>query len=158
MKLRKEVNLLKVNKMDFVTGFMFSTNKSRVALIREIKLGWLHECLDGKACLAGITGMIEENELPLQAMKRKFAEKAGLFHHDWRLFCELEGVWGREYFFTAKGEVDLLTSIVDEIIEIIEVDKIYQRKTMLNLRWLIPLAAENGEIALIEREVIEVCR
>lgn len=74
---------MSVNKPNYVVGFLFSTNKKEVVLIKKNRPDWQ------KGLLNGIGGHIED-ETPLEAMKREFLEETGLKIEYWKQFAYIE--------------------------------------------------------------------
>ena len=136
--------VMKANEFNFVLGFLFSKDKSQVALIRKLKPDWQ------KGKLNGIGGKIEENETPIQAMVREFQEEAGVEIKQWFEFCQMEFRNGMVYVFMQYGELSKLKSMEEEKVEIVKVCEIPLLKTIPNLDWLIPLAIDNYPIVEIK--------
>lgn len=126
--------------MQYVAGFLFSPDKTQVALIRKSKPEWQA----GK--LNGVGGKIEDWECAADAMVREFREETGAEVQNWRLFATLEGriaaPW-KVYFFTAIGN-PILKSITDEPVDWYPVSYLAQLDLIPNLRWLIPLALDDS--------------
>src|SRR3954470_21452915 len=97
------------NVQEYVCGFLFSPDRTRVLLIRKRRPAWQA----GK--LNGIGGKIEPGESPAQAMSREFREEAALDlpPDAWHEVLMLTGPptpndpngW-RGHFFRAFGDVD----------------------------------------------------
>lgn len=123
----------------YVTGFLFTSDLSRVALIRKTH----PEFQNGK--LNGIGGKIEQCESPIQAMIREFEEEAGLHVERWKRFCILQGTdhEGNEFcvhFFYTVYFFLSLKSQTEEEIEIINVKDIHAQHTLGNIPWLLHMA------------------
>ena len=126
--------------MEYVAGFMFNHDRSKVALIRKNRAAWQ------KGFLNGIAGKINPNESQIDAMCREFEEETGIktYYYDWTFLVELVNKnpdWSVSFYhFTSKlnlfGHIENKT---DENVEIIDVDNIDNEKVIPNLRWLIRL-------------------
>jgi 8-oxo-dGTP diphosphatase len=130
---------------EFVVGFMFSHDRSRVALIRKNKPAWQA----GK--LNGLGGKIDPGESPLVAMAREFDEESGYETSlaQWQMFAEMGGINDdksefKVYFFTTEGDIDQLRSMESESVEVHRTDSFHPlRKDVIeNLCWLMPLALD----------------
>jgi len=123
----------------YVVGFMFSEDRSRVALIRKNKPAWQ------RGLLNGIGGKIEPGESPADAMAREFQEEAGIASSGWVHFLRMHGkddqLWSVECFATT-GDLDALRSVESEKVEIVAVRAIQDCQTIENLPWMIPLALD----------------
>lgn len=125
----------------YTAGFLFSEDNTKVALIRKLKPNWMIGLLNG------IGGKIElQDDSPLAAQIREFKEEAGVVIDNWEEFCKIEGEDFWVYFFKANGDLSKLTSVEEEQVEIIEVDKVYTENILDNLTWLIPMALSPEKI------------
>ena len=120
----------------YVCGFLFCTSKERVLLIRKRRPDWQV----GK--LNGVGGKIESGESPLDAMKREFAEEAGLEITEWQEVLEVTGDEWRGHFFRTFGEIDAARAMTDEQLEIHTV-RLLPSDTIPNLRWMIPMLLDD---------------
>lgn len=134
----------------YVAGFCFDKSLQKVLLIFKKKPAWQ------KGKLNAIGGKIEENETPLQAMKREFKEETICYvdAFDWKEFCLLQGVDFKVHFFYARTEYTeaLFDSIVhvQNVVSGPEEENIFSMNiktaigtnsgTLPNLTWLIPMA------------------
>ena len=128
-------------------GFLFSTDRKRVLLIRKRRPAWQA----GK--LNGIGGKIEPGESPAEAMRRECREEAGLDIPDWQEVLTLtgaddagSGVAWRGHFFRAFGDVDAARTMTDEQLELHAVAEL-PRDTIPNLHWMIPLMLDDEPIS-----------
>src|SRR6185369_17007315 len=117
----------------YVLGFLFTTDRQSVWLIRKTKPEWQ------KGKLNGIGGKLEDGELPLNAMRREFKEEGGIDIQDWKQFCNLTDDRTYEvicyYSFSDKEPI----TMTDE--EIFRCMRHHLPIDVLpNLRWLIPMA------------------
>ncbi|MGB3635546.1 MAG: NUDIX domain-containing protein [Rubrobacteraceae bacterium] len=126
--------------MDYVAGFYFSECKDRVALIRKLKPEWQ------RGRLNGIGGKVGPGEKPYAAMVREFEEETGARVEGWRLFCTATTEEDRLHFFTTRGDLDVLYSAETEEVVTAAVEDIPTLDTIPNLRWLIPLALDEGNL------------
>ncbi|MGF1470980.1 MAG: NUDIX hydrolase [Rubrobacteraceae bacterium] len=124
--------------MDYVAGFCFSDCGEKVALIRKLNPEWQ------RGCLNGIGGKVEPDESLYGAMVREFEEETGARVEGWRLFCTATTEEDRLHFFTARGDLTTLRSVEAEEVVTVDVGEIPALDTIPNLRWLIPLALDEG--------------
>lgn len=130
----------------YVAGFMFNEAMSKVALIRKNKPAWQA----GK--LNGIGGKVEPGETSSEAMRREFVEEAGGTDSTWNHFCSMFGqnnngeVFSVQFFFTI-GHLDKLTTLTDEMVEVLQVCDVVSGKynTIGNISWLVALAVDCGK-------------
>ena len=128
----------------YVVGFMFSSDRTCVALIRKQKPTWQY----GK--LNGIGGKVEPMEEIKPAMVREFREETGCetTPDQWFHFLEMSGTENafRVDFFTTFGDVTRLTSMESEKVEVIRTEEINVLRgfqdMVENLPWLIALALD----------------
>ncbi len=126
--------------MDYVAGFYFSEDGELLALIRKLNPRWQ------RGLLNGIGGKVEPGESPHDAMVREFEEETGARVGGWRLFCTATVEEDRLHFFTARGDLDALYSAEAEEVMTVSVDDIPALDTIPNLRWLVPLALDEGNL------------
>lgn len=123
----------------YVAGFLFSQDRTKVALIRKNKPEWQA----GK--LNGIGGKIENGESASDAMEREFKEEAGVFipWYGWDCFADIEGEDYKCYFFRCFSD-DLFNvrTMEDEFVCIYDVNDVNSFPHIPNLSWLIPLALD----------------
>lgn len=132
--------------MNYVAGFMFSHDRSRVALIRKSKPAWQA----GK--LNGIGGKIEIGEDGFLAMQREFQEETGYLTtiKQWEHFCMMSGRNNsnegdfRVDFFVTVGDLSMLRCVTDEeIVWAFTEEMNPARKDVIeNIPWLIGLALD----------------
>jgi 8-oxo-dGTP diphosphatase len=125
----------------YVAGFMFSSCRQLVALIRKNKPAWQ------KGKLNGIGGKVEDGESSLDAMVREFAEETGItvMPEHWSDFCCMKGEGFTVVFFASIGDLGALRSMEDEQVEIVGLHEINLLRSDLveNLPWLISLALDH---------------
>ncbi|EYU13940.1 NUDIX domain-containing protein [Photorhabdus aegyptia] len=125
--------------INYVTGFMFSKDKKHVSLISKLQPSWQ------KGKLNGVGGKIEAGESPQQAMAREFAEEAGIETRpeEWRLFTVLTrpDVYQVNFLYMYDDRIYSVNSIEKEIVNIYETNSLPDN-VIYNLRWLIPMAAD----------------
>ena len=126
--------------MNYVAGFCFSGCGERVALIRKLNPEWQ------RGLLNGIGGKVEPGENPHEAMVREFEEETGAHIEGWRSFCTATTEEDRLHFFTARGDLTALQSAEDEEVVTVDVADIPTLDTIPNLRWLVPLALDEGNL------------
>ena len=129
----------------YVCGFLFSTDRSRVLLIRKNRPAWQA----GK--LNGVGGKVEPGETFPEAMRREFREEANLDLPEdrWQHVLTLSGTddagAGRAWaghFFRAFGELEAAISMTDEKLETLATSSL-PNDTIPNLRWIIPLLLDD---------------
>ena len=132
----------------YACGFLFSSDRKRVLLIRKRRPAWQA----GK--LNGVGGKIEADETPLDAMRREFREEAGLDIAEWQEILTLTGhddarpvgkaaggAW-RGHFFRVFGDIDQAHAVTDEQLEIHPI-RALPADTIPNLHWMIPMLLDD---------------
>lgn len=133
----------------YVLGFLFDPSKKDVVLIKKLKPEWQ------KGRLNGVGGKIEENETPLEAMRREFKEETGVEIQEWREFLQLSGHHFAIHAFVAFSlHAYDVKSMEKEKVKVYKVNRLNFNKTIGNLRWIIPLAIDKDNIYSIARETI----
>lgn len=131
--------------MKYVVGFLFSTDRRHVALIRKNKPAWQA----GK--LNGVGGKIEPGESAYEAMVREFAEETGvtIFNDRWTCFAVLTGDGFEIDFFVAfSDEVYGVQTMEAEVVEVMVATTAIASHTLIpNLKVMIPLALDQTGIA-----------
>jgi 8-oxo-dGTP diphosphatase len=123
---------------EYVAGFLFSEDKTRVALIQKRQPAWQAGRLNG------IGGKIEADETALEAMVREFAEETGVTTTVaiWQPFVLIEGEgFCVHFFFGVSDLVEHVRTVEAEEVAIYSVDPLPE-KVLHNLRWLIPMALD----------------
>src|SRR5688572_22991595 len=131
------------NVQEYVCGFLFSPDGSRVLLIRKRRPAWQA----GK--LNGLGGKIEPGETAIDAMRREFREEAGVDVAEWEHVLTLSGAddggsgrgWAG-HFFRAFGDLSGVRALTDEALEI-HPTRSLPPDTIPNLRWMIPLMLDD---------------
>lgn len=135
--------------MEYVLGFAFSRNKDDIMLIKKQKPEWqsgLYNAIGGK---------INDNETPVQAMKREFKEETGVFINEksadatfngWQQFATIYVNEHTIYCFRAF--TNLIYQCTTNEVEEVSVHKVKMSvhyNTMIqNLKVLIPMAADES--------------
>lgn len=128
--------------INYVCGFLFSSNYTFVALINKTKPEWQNGLLNG------IGGKIEEGETSGQAMEREFEEETGVHiaNPEWQYFSQITNVdqiWKVDFFSAVSEKVFELKSTTEEKVELIEVKTLLDHTRVIpNLKWLIPMAMD----------------
>lgn len=118
----------------YVVGFLFSEDLKRVVLIHKTKPDWQVGFLNG------VGGKVEQNEMPLYAMRREFQEETGLDLDAWKPYANLEGDDWVVYFFNNVSKyIDKVQTTTKEKVEIFNVEDINTLPVIPNLKWLIPM-------------------
>lgn len=140
--------VLGCDRMKYSVGFLFSPDKTMVVLIKKNRPEW------EKGLLNGVGGHIEENETPVEAMTREFREETGVMIpcEEWKLLTTLEGkrstkeeieefkVW---FFYAISNQFYKVKTVTDEKVIMLQLDDLYWKPTVYNLKWLIPLALDS---------------
>ena len=126
----------------YVVGFAFDAAAERVALIRKNKPQWQA----GK--WNGIGGHVGPGETPGSAMVREFHEETGALVMGWQRFVQLQDArraWCVDFYRARSVNLDKLRSTTDEVVQCWYTRyATHPRMDILpNLRWLIPLAADD---------------
>ena len=135
-----------MNVQEYVCGFLFSHDRSRVLLIRKRRPAWQA----GK--LNGLGGKIEAGETRLDAMRREFREEAGVDVTQWQHVVTLSGAddagsgrgWAG-HFFRGFGDLESARPMTDEQLEIHVTAKL-PPDTIPNLHWIIPLMLDDEPV------------
>jgi 8-oxo-dGTP diphosphatase len=132
---------------EYVAGYMFSPDLSRVALIKKNKPAWQAGLLNG------IGGKVEPGETAHEAMVREFGEETGCetTMETWRQYCDMGGTnlpdneAFQVSFFAAVGDLGQLRTVTGEALCIVNVQEIHPlRKDLVeNVPWLVPLAIDH---------------
>ena len=125
---------------DYVCGFLFSPDRSRVLLIRKRRPAWQA----GK--LNGVGGKVEPGEAVDAAMRREFREEAGLEVAGWRRGVVLIGPDWRGHFYRAFGDVDEARAMTDEPLERHDAAAL-PPDVIPNLKWIVPLLLDDDVAA-----------
>ena len=138
--------------MNYVCGYMFSPDKSLVALIWKNRPDWQ------KGKLNGIGGKIEPEDViknrfnaALQAMQRKFFEETGVktSPNDWELFVTVgshpntpnEFKQDEVYYFRSfSANIYSIRRTTDEVPFVIPVKDVVLYPQVNHNQWLLPMA------------------
>lgn len=125
---------------EYVLGFMFSDDFTKVALIRKTKPA------PQAGLLNGIGGKIEAGkEDEHMAMVREFLEETGFKQFNWRKFCVFGSETFRVHCFMSYGPTDKLRTTTEEEVIVVDLHELLHTEKyakMRNLRWLIPQALD----------------
>ena len=123
----------------YVVGFVFSTNRKSVALIRKTKPEWQA----GK--LNGVGGHVEAGEQSITAMVREFREETGIVvpEDQWTRFATMVG---KDYVCNCfKAFTDTVFSVktcTEEPVGVYAVDTLTNQTSIHNIAWLVHLALD----------------
>lgn len=132
-------------KQEYVLGFLFNSDATKVKLIRKNKPEWQAGRLNG------IGGKIEAGESSQDAMIREFLEEAGVATSGWTLFCMMGGTSWNCWVFSLFSDnyFNSTESMTSELLEDLEITDLLDRQDCIsNLHWLIPLARNPKDIYL----------
>jgi 8-oxo-dGTP diphosphatase len=123
---------------EYVCGFLFNPEKTKVALIRKNRPEWQ------KGFFNGIGGKIEETDSDkYHSMSREFLEETGVIidKSNWDYFCKIEGSdWMVHFFHATSDQFDLIETITDEYICKYPIEVLWNSTNVIpNLKWLIPM-------------------
>lgn len=142
----------------YVAGFLIDPADGSVLLVRKLRPAWQA----GK--LNGIGGHIEAGETPAVAMRREFAEEAGLDVADFEHFAYLSFPAGAVWFFRAFAPAAVLagaSTMTDESIECWSLTDLAcgGGPALPNLSWLLPLAAYRSDryAPIVVRALANTC-
>lgn len=127
---------------EYVVGFMFSYDLSKVALIEKKRPKWQAGLLNG------VGGHKEKDESILSTMIREFEEETGMltFPHNWSRYARISEYGSFSvHCFASRGSMELINSPTDEIVVVTKVKDLYGLKLVDNCRWLIPMALDHLE-------------
>jgi 8-oxo-dGTP diphosphatase len=131
---------------EYVLGFLFSPDLSRVVLIRKERPQWQA----GK--LNGVGGKVDPGEDAYTAMVREFREETGLTEPSWIQYATIGGPDAAKnhtsefkltVFYATSAYYDTVTSITDEKVGFYSVDRLMEDTgtvTVPNVRWLVQMA------------------
>lgn len=132
--------------MQYVVGFLFSSDLEEVVLIRKLRPSWQENKLNG------VGGKLEPHELTMEggifaAMEREFFEETGLMTGPAAgiLWSNVATLSGKDYcvnVFSALTDYKILhsvTSKTEERVEVHLVRNVRREITVPNLAWLVPL-------------------
>lgn len=121
----------------YVVGFVFTPDYSKVWLMKKQKPEWQ------KGKLNGIGGKIEKNETPLAAMIREAKEETGLETPQWKEFAVLQGEnndgagFNLNCFFTTTDQTLLTLEDQGEEVGLYDVDEVKSHPCIGNVPTLI---------------------
>lgn len=123
---------------EYVAGLLFC--QDYVALVQKTRPDWQAGRWNG------IGGHVENDEAPIQAMRREFQEEAGVTIQDWKHFAELygkakwsgESEWRVSWYTALTNDFDCIKTITDEFVGWHRVSNL--PNVLPNLVWLIPMA------------------
>lgn len=130
----------------YVVGFLVSPSTDEVLLVRKNRPAWQAGRLNG------IGGHIEPSEKPWDAMEREFQEETGLRVQPWEHMATMTFPGAAIWFYRCRpaGASVLLgeaRTTTDEPIERHRITDLLAPGAAIipNLRWLLPLAAYEGD-------------
>lgn len=138
--------------MEYVCGFLFSEDESKVALIVKQKPAWQAGRMNG------IGGKLEVGETHFEAMSREFLEETGvsIFPEQWNKFANVEGKDWVVFFMRAMSDkvYECRTMETEEIV-VVNVYEIGTLNVIPNLKWLIPMALDpNHDMCMAHADTV----
>ena len=135
-------------RQQYVVGFAFSADRSKVVLIEKNRPAWQA----GK--LNGVGGKVDANETHEAAMAREFFEETGVqtTAENWHYFAKLIGRDGDVGCFSLFNDVALeAKTSSDEPVVILDtkLDEI-RKKGLSNLPWLLGIALDDAPSYFVE--------
>lgn len=124
---------------EYVLGFLFNPDKTKVILIEKVKPSWQ------KGLLNGVGGKIEEGETAGEAITREFEEETGVNIPilNWQYIHRILDNGMIVYCFKAtSSDFDLCRTTTPERIKKQSISTLYKQKTINNLKWLIHLCLD----------------
>ena len=128
--------------VEYVLGFAFSTDKSRVMLIKKTHPAWQA----GK--LNGIGGHVEDGEKFHQAMRREFEEETGVRCASWDYCLQLRDP-GDHYIMRvymtvlSDDKYEACSSMTEEKLVDTFIANIVPSQCVYNLRWIVPMLLDS---------------
>ena len=131
--------------VNYVVGFAFNEEKTRVVLIEKQRPDWQ------KGKLNGIGGKVKEDESIIMAMEREFLEETGLLipKDQWERFVKIgdnNHHGSMVHFYRAFVDtINEVKSATDERVMVLTIEGLQHcdmEDVIPNLSWLIPLALD----------------
>lgn len=127
--------------MNYVLGFLFSPDLSKIVLIRKNHPEWQ------KGKLNGVGGKQDVlNETGEEAMSREFAEEAGMEGIEWKRYARMNGARFDVVCFCAKDErLHQVRTMETETVAVYDVEDILKSSNewqIENLKWLVLTAID----------------
>lgn len=122
---------------EYVAGFLFSADRSVVALVCKNRPGWQA----GKWNAIG--GKIEPtDDCPLHAMRREFCEETGVSVIGWQSFAELGGDGWRLHMYRAFAPMSVVRRVATVTDEVVAVWPLSELPSPMidNVPWLMRMA------------------
>jgi 8-oxo-dGTP diphosphatase len=122
----------------YVAGFLYSTNRSKVVLIKKAR----PEEQAGK--LNGVGGKVENGESPDIAMQREFQEETGKVVNNWNLFLRMTDYLSYEvsFFRSFSDELNVKTMDATEPVWVVPIVELNDFTLFPNLAWIIPISLD----------------
>jgi 8-oxo-dGTP pyrophosphatase MutT (NUDIX family) len=141
--------------MEYVAGFLFSSDGEKVAFIHK-------ECgpdaVVGRWNAIGGKILTGQDETADVAMRREFLEETGTDVVAWTLFLVLKGAdWQVSFFHAYNSELlSTVRTVEREVVDIFPVrDALSEINVVPNLRWIIPMALSHDKDHVRVYEVLE---
>src|SRR3989304_3140641 len=106
------------NFVNYVAGFLFNDQKTRVVLITKNRPDYLAGMLNG------VGGKVEYGESLFEAMTREFHEETGLVVYDWNIYASIDDPNYTVHFFhktVCDSVLDEAQTMTDEHIGVYDV-------------------------------------
>lgn len=138
----------------YVLGFAFNANRTKVLLIQKKRPQWQAGLFNG------IGGKIESFDIsPSHALVREFKEESGVDTNikQWKQYATVENeVFHVTCFYTVLDNFDNYYSVTDEEIHLIDIKDLYNNQfnqCISNLSWLISMALDKDHCRISSKVV-----
>ncbi len=130
-------------RKEFVVGFAFSKDRSKVVLVKKNRPAWQAGRMNG------VGGKFEDGESPSECMVREFLEETGVQTsiEDWHYYTKIIGRDGDVFFFRMFDDKVLsATTQNDEEVVILETKlDLLREHGLSNVPWLVGIALDDNQ-------------
>lgn len=126
-------------KTEYVLGFLFNLEGTKVALIKKNRPIFQYNKLNG------IGGKIEDGESKYEAMIREFNEETGVNIPIWSYIGQMEGLDWITYCYKCFDEqIYQVKTITDEEVFIVDIESLKNYKKLSNVLWLVNICLDKN--------------